>query len=127
MRGAEFRTRREGLGLEQHDLAKLCDVHIRTVQRWDDLDTDVPETAKNALMAFNDRVSALYEKRRDVFLRASRYQPVVLFRFHDVHEQAKLYPDSKGIPLRAYACVLFRVMQALKAKGIECHITWYSP
>ena len=66
MTKADFRALRETIGLTQGDVAKACDVSLRTVKRWEHPDwQEPPEDAWAWLLGMLERHDALVDEAVD--------------------------------------------------------------
>lgn len=81
---ADFRAKRETMGLTQGDVAKACGVSLRTVKRWEHPDwQEPPDDAWEWLIGMHDRHDAAVDAMVD--------QALEMVREHDLEMVAITY------------------------------------
>ena len=124
MSGAGFDTRRRALGLSIAETAAVCGgVNERTVNRWINDHSPVPEDAFSAL----DALERTLERAVDQLVKIATDQvmagPIIVRRYR-TQDDLSVSPDDIGIPLGAHAMMSAWLDDALAAQGVDTEIVW---
>lgn len=123
MTPAHFDTFRRSLGLSTREVADLCGVQERTVNRWQAGDVPIPADAIGALLGLEEAMDDAVERTVEMATDAIDSGPVHLFRYRT---QAALdrSPHAAGMPAGAHAMLIAWTADALAAEGIDAQIVW---
>jgi transcriptional regulator with XRE-family HTH domain len=120
---AEFDTRRRYLGLSVDETAALCGVQDRTIRRWQNGTSPIPDDARAALKALEDAMNKAVTALVETVTNVTASGPVVLWRYRTKAEQDKS-PHASSLPLGAHAMMIAWAADALEGEGIEVEIAW---
>jgi len=104
------------------DLADVLGVTEKSVNRWGNDDSPIPERAWDALDALEDGMQRGVESALDL-ARAHPRTPVTLYRYRS-QEALDASPHGAGMPLGAHAMMIGWAYEALEADGIEVDMDW---
>lgn len=128
MSGARFDTRRRALGLSIAETAVVCSrdgtpVSERTINRWINDVSAVPEDAFEALDRLEERMEATVDALTAAADDITMEGPVTVRRYRTAEDLLDS-PDDVGLPLGAHAMMIAWLDDRLAADGIETDIVW---
>ena len=87
---ADFRAKRETMGLTQGDVARACGVSLRTVKRWEHPDwQEPPDDAWEWLIGMHDRHDAAVDAMVDQALEMARRHDLEMVAITYYRDQAQ--------------------------------------
>ena len=121
MTKADFRAKRETMGLTQGDVARACGVSLRTVKRWEHPDwPEPPDDAWEWLIGMHDRHDAAVDAMVDQALEMVRKHDLEMVVITYYRDQAQY--DTHGRDPGPYGfanSVAREVSLDLNGEGIE--------
>lgn len=128
MTGAAFDTRRRALGLSISEAAIVCGragkpVAERTIHRWTNGQTQIPDDVAEALDALEERMDEIVASLVAAATDLTMDGPIALPRYRTQDELAASR-DDVGIPLGAHAVMTAWLDAALAAEGVDTEIVW---
>lgn len=128
MTGAALDTRRRALGLSIVELGRICahngrPVAERTVHRWLDGYSPVPDYALEALDAVEEIMERAVDRLAAIATEMTISGPIQVRRYR-TQDDLTGSPDDIGIPLGAHAMMTAWLDDQLAAQGIDTEIVW---
>lgn len=128
MNGATLDTRRRALGLSIVELGRICahngrPVAERTVHRWLDGYSSVPDYAVEALDALEETMERVVDRLTMTAAEATMSGTIQIRRYR-TQDDLSGSPDDIGIPLGAHAMMTAWLDDQLAAQGIDTDIVW---
>lgn len=129
MTGAELRTVRDSLGLSAREVAEMCGVKERTVQRWEVDDWPVPQDVGSVIRQLDEEmelvVAEMVELLHLQIERAGRPPTdTVLLRYRSAEDLARFQPGWGQFPPAVHGALVDRVRLAFARLGVESRIVW---
>ena len=124
MAGAGFDTRRRALGLSIAETAAVCGgVNERTVNRWINDHSPVPDDAFGALDALEEALERAVDRLVTIATEQTMAGPIIVRRYR-TQDDLSASRDDIGIPLGAHAMMTAWLDDALAAQGVDTKIVW---
>lgn len=128
MSGARFDTRRRALGLSVSETATVCgrdgvSVAERTINRWINDISVIPENAFDALDHLEERMETVVDALVAAATDRSMAGPIVVRRYRTPADLSAS-PDDVGLPFGAHAMMVAWFDDRLAAEAIETNIVW---
>jgi len=124
MSGAGFDTRRRALGLSIAETAAVCGgVNERTVNRWINDHSSVPDDAFGALDALEETLERAVDRLVKIATDQTTAGPIIVRRYR-TQDDLSMGPDDIGIPIGAHAMMAAWLDHALAARGVDTEIVW---
>lgn len=120
---AELDTYRRSLGLSTREVAALCDVKERTVNRWQNGDSPIPNFAMTALDDLSEKMENAVVNALLLIEEKNADGPVLLWRYRnqcDLDNSA----HAGGMPLGAHAVMISWCCEALSEEDIDYNVAW---
>lgn len=122
MTPAEFKTIREGLGLNVPWLAERFEVSQRTVYYWESGSRRVPKLVAEWLLATDARMKGVLEEWDQAVTRLIAESPekidlIAMVRYAEDEDLWRYQPEFKPFPATCHAALLYRLRLAIEAKG----------
>lgn len=126
MTPAEFKTRREALGLSGPQVARMSGYAERYAALWDAGQRKVPPKVQLLLQNLEEIADRAVNLTVDTISNTSHHAPteICLLRYRTDEDLHRYRQDMAGLPASFHASILWRLWQAFSSLGVTCRLVY---